>query len=550
MHTRTACALTFLLLAATRAPAEVLPTLPLRELTIRADVVVIAAPLDATTPGRFRVRELLKGASPRPGAEFEVAGIDACVRPRDQPDWHRVDAALLFLRETAGGRLELVESGVRLYTRERAVWWPVQLQNPGAYRMLAERGVSWDATVLRVRADAVEAARVRSACATADVTRRDRSLFEWVDQHRDEFVGDRDLAWMQVTRSVRNLGEEGASDVRDLDALGWGELQLTPFTRILQGGEPSDCLRAVHLFAELNQGTMLPDAAAALGTREGRALLLATARDGRQLDGNRARALRLLGDPKVAEKNRPDEGERNELLAGLLTLFKDPDPTCRGLAARAILCLAGSGNASSERVMDVLARAYKQEPPGPGRNFMAESLWRFAGPQRWVALTGRPNASLALMRDVGVRDEKLFFWVTLATDPPLAVKEPPELVVEWLDAKGAAKETKRVPLPFVVPPGPDGWRGGPRHVELTHVDLKPGTIRMTVTGVAGPDKLPWTTEPRTLRVEVPGSSRPQGDGSVLGGFLRSISRAPVMPVLETPRPDKAKRRVILDGDSF
>jgi hypothetical protein len=51
-------------------------------------------------------------------------------------------------------------------------------------------------------------------------------------------------------------------------------------------------------------------------------------------------------------------------------------------------------------------------------------------------------------------------------------------------------------------------------------------------------------------VEVPGSSRPQGDGSVLGGFLRSISRAPVMPVLETPRPDKAKRRVILDGDSF
>jgi hypothetical protein len=547
MPRRIAFALTLILLSATSLRAEVLPTLPLRELTTRADVVVLASPLDPARPGRFRVRDLLKGASPRPGAELEVAGLDVYLRPKELPDWDKVDAVLLFLRKTAGGQFEPVESGLRLQTRDRTVWWPVQPQNPGGYHMLPERGVRWDAAYARVRFDAAEASRFQAARELADVGRRDRALFEWVERHRNEFVEGVDLAWMQLTPSVRNLGDE-ETDARDLDAFGWGELQLTPFLLVLQGRLPADCLRAVHLFAELNQGSILPGAAAALASREGRGLLLSTARDGRQLAGNRARALRLLGDPQATEKAPPDDRERTELVDGLLTLLADGDPACRALAARAVVRTAGRGGAASEPAETALARAYKAEAPGPVRNALAETLYGFVDSKRWTALTGRPGGSLALMRDVGIRDEHLFFWVSLATEPAATVKETPVLVVEWLDAKGTVKETKKVSLTHLIPSGPDGWHGSPRHVELTHIDMKPGTIRMTVTGVAGPEKRPWTSEPRTLRVEMsgPASNRPQR--SVLGGLLRTITGESDRPVPEMSPQDRARRKVILDGE--
>ena len=34
-------------------------------------------------------------------------------------------------------------------------------------------------------------------------------------------------------------------------------------------------------------------------------------------------------------------------------------------------------------------------------------------------------------------------------------------------------------------------------------DFKPGLWRMTIKGIAGPDKAPWTSEPRLLRLAPP-----------------------------------------------
>jgi hypothetical protein len=542
---RPATALALVLLAGVPARAGTPPLLTLRELTVRADAVVLAEPADRTSAGRVRVRELLKGAAPRPGAVVAVGGLDACVRRGEQPDWDRVDATLLFLRAGPAGRFDLVASGVRLHTRDGEVWWPAQPRGADGFRMVPQEGVSWGAAVLRVRSDAAEATRLLAACGLADAALRDRSLLEWVERHRNEFSDGRESAAGRLSFGTRNPGGYVKGAV-DLDTRGWGELQLLPFTRVLEGRVPADCWRAVSLYAELHGGAAPPGAAAAFASREARALLLAVARDGRQLAGQRARALRLLGEPAVSAAVPADGGEREALLGGLLPLLGDREPARRGLAARAVAQACGRERPPPERVVEALARAYKAEPPGPARNALAETLYDLAGPGRWPVPAGRPRGGLALIRDLGLRDNKLFFWVTLRAEPAASVREPPTLMLERLGDDGSVAETKKQPLRL---PSPD-WHGGPLYAEAVHTDLKPGTWRLRVTGVTGPEKAAWESEPRTLRVEVPGPARPRSNQSVLGTILRSVTGAPPVYDMPTSPDDKAKRTVALDGEPF
>jgi hypothetical protein len=545
MVIRSAFAFTLTLLVAPAARAEALPTAPLRELAVRADVVVVATPVAGTRLTRFRVCELLKGSAPAVGAEFAVEGIESYARPRGNLDSGLVEAALVFLRSAAEGRLELIPSGVRLRTRDGGVWWPVQFQNAGSYQMAPEAVVSWDATVLRARSDAAEAARVQAACALADPGQRDRFLLDWVERHRHEFSGVGEGAGFRLMPGAPNP----RPDRTELDVTGWGALQLLPFTRVLQGRLPDDCLRAVDQYAELNHGATPPGAAAAFASREGRARLLAEARDGRQMDGHRARALRLLGDRAVTESDRPDAQERGELLDGFLEFVKDRTPSRRGLAALAVVRVAIDDGTPNDRAVNALQSAYKAEPPGPVRNSLAEALYGLLGPQRWASFSGRPGGSLALLQDLQIRNDRLFFWLTLKSEPAPAVTELPILLAERLDAKGAVVETKKVPVPLPGTGRTAGWTGGPLYYERTHTDLKPGTWRLRATGVTGRDKRAWESEPRTLQIVLPGTQA-RADRSVFGTLLRSVTGTPV-PVESPASPEEtAKRKVVLDGESF
>jgi hypothetical protein len=546
MANRSAFALAFTLLLASAAPAGPLLTFHLRELAVRADVVVVATPVTGTRLTRYRVCELLRGSVPTLGAEISIGGIESCVRPGGQPDPGLVDAALLFLRSASEGRLELVPSGVRLRTRDGGVWWPVQSQNGGGYEMVPEALVSWDASVLRARSDAAEAARVRAACDFADAGQRDGFLLDWVERHRHEFANGGEGVGFLFVPGMPN----SRPNRTELGAFGWGELQLLPFTRVLQGRVPDDCLRAVNQYAELNHGATPPGAAAAFASREGRARLFAEARDVRQLDGHRARALRLLGDRAVSESERPEAQERAELVDGLLEFLKDRAPSRRGLASLAVMRIAADDGASNERAVNVLQTAYKAEQPGPARNALAEALYTVGGPQRWAKLSGRPGGGLALLQDLQIRNDRLFFWLTLKSEPSPDVIEAPTLLVERLDAKGAVAETKKLAVGIPGSPRTGGWNGRPAYCERSHTDLKPGTWRLRATGVTGRDKRPWESEPRTLQVVMPGASQARSDRSVLGTLLRSVTGAPA-PVESPASPeDLAKRKVVLDGERF
>jgi hypothetical protein len=546
---RAALALILALVTGPLARAEILPTLPLRELTIRADAIVLAEPLDSRRPGRFRVNQLLKGAAPAPGAELDLDGLERYIRPQEQIEWAGVDAALLFLRLADDGRLEVVETGVRLHTRDRKVWWPVQPVNPGGYRMVPETGVDWDVVLVSVRSDAGEVVRLRRACEVPDATRRDPWLLDWVERHRNQFTDGRDSGGAWFAPALGTFNPEDA-DTADLQTPGWGELQLLPFARVLQGRVPADCWRAVNLYADVFAGATPPGAAAAFTGPEGRAWLLAAARDRHELDGRRARALRLLADPAIAAEP-PDLTERSALVEKLLPLLRDAHAKCRGLAARAIRQAAGRDPDLVERALPSVRSAYKAEEPGPARNDLAEVLYDLAGPERWAKLAGRPNAILSLLVDATIRDDKLYFWVTVKSEPPVTVTAPPTLYLQRLDAKGAIAETKKVRVTLVATPKGTVWNGSPLHVEVSQTELRPGTWRYKVSGVAGTDKRPWESEPRTLRVAISGPARARPQRSVWGGLLQAVTGMPDLTDEVVIAPEnKSKRTVELDGEAF
>jgi hypothetical protein len=538
--------LLFLLPAAARADGP--PALTLRELTVRAGAVVVAEP--AGVPGRFRVTEALQGAAPRPGEVVEVADLGQYLRPREEPDPARVDAALLFLSGAAGEaglvRGGLVPSGAWLHTRDERVWVPVRPREGGGYRMGAGRGVTWTALLLQARADAAAVNRVLAARELPG-PRRTAALLDWVERHRSEFAGSERIPQAKGIPAPA----EGPAEA-DLRGRGWGELERQPLVWALQGGTPAEAWRALQVYAELNEGACAPEAVGAFASRAGRRLLVDVARDGGQLQGARARALKLLAAPGVyAAAGGPlSEAEHTELLDGLLPLLADKSSPLRGLAALAVgqVCSSpGRGNPPPERALAALAKAYKAEPPGPARNALAATAYDLGGAERWRGLSGQPHGLFALLADLGQRDGKVYFWLAYRSDG-LKVFECPSLVLERVDEGGKPQQTKSVPLPATAAPAwAQGWApGGLLHAELSVADLKPGTWRLRVTGKAGPDKVPWSSEPRTFQIVVPGAPPPERERSVWAQLFMKSRPEPPRP---WPQPENpALRRIVLDGE--
>ena len=311
------------------------------------------------------------------------------------------------------------------------------------------------------RADATEATQ-NASCQRAGRHRasRDCLILAWIERHRYEFSSSRESAWSRYSPAVRNLGPEEPEGT-ELDAIGWGEFQTLPFTRIFQARIPADCLRVVNLYAELNQGATLPGTAVAFASREGRASLLAVSRDTTQLDGNRARALRLLADRATYESKPPDSRERGELCDGLLSELQDSAPTRRGLAAVAVTRVAALTSPPDDRATKALTAAYKAERPGPARDAIAEALFDLVGPQKMATLAGRRDKSLALLRDLGLNGDKLFFWLALRAEPAAGVTETPTLFLDRMDAKGSVVETKKASLKLPRSSKSDGRNGFP-----------------------------------------------------------------------------------------
>jgi hypothetical protein len=499
----------FCLLCPAPAAAEELPVFPLRDLIIRADAVVLATPLNPTEPGAYRIQEVflagkalgrgdtvtLPDTSPH-NLRLMRQGPPPARKPRPRP----VAQALLFLKGVTGSegawKANLVLSGVRLWTRDGEVCAPEQLSNPGDYLMVSRESLNWGVLVRQVRREADEVERVRSLRGLLPAPRRNRALFRWIDRHRHEFG-----------RPVE--GPEGGEG-----AQGWGPLEVEVFRLILDGGVVEDSWRAVRLHAELYQGHLPPLEGSVFGNPAGRELLLRVAIDGGALMGDRLRALELLRREAILAGGEPSAEAQKEMLGGLLPLLKDEEKDLRIGAARVLEQLASAGAEGvreqlRKEALPALETAYRRAGYREARSELAGVIYAVGGAEHWAKLTGNPQGVFVRLRDLGRRNDKVFFWLSMDGPADRKVHERPTLVLKRVRF-GLVVERKMLPLPAVNPPGSweEGWSGTPYLlVEFSTKGFTEGTWRVSVEGTAGKDKAPWKSEPWEVAVTKPKNPR-------------------------------------------
>jgi hypothetical protein len=363
----------------------------------------------------------------------------------------------------------------------------MQLRNPGDYFLSVRRGLDWDDLLAEVRSDCAALCDLESRRSLARSAARRRALLDWVWSHRTDFGS----------------------------APGWGQLENDLFVWIVDGGRPEDAWEVAKLYAEVRQGAVLRLRTPAFGRPSGRAYLLDVANDKKQVEGDRLRALSLLGDRLTlwSEQRGVEplgQTEQAGLIDGLTPLLQDPAPRVRAAAAKVLQSASCPGDGArsdrdTHRALPALTAAYKAEPPGPTRDDLAEAVAILGGPAHWLEVSGNTQGLRGHLRDFNRRDAQAYFWLELASSG-LSVFECPRLRLERLEANGKVAEIREQPLGVVHLPRPwkEGWDGQPLLlVEFATTNQSPGTWRATVAGTAGRAKLKWVSEPKTFVVQPP-----------------------------------------------
>jgi len=184
-------ALTALALTGAAVRAENLPTLTLRELTIQADLVVLAEPVKAGELAQWKVLEVFRGQGARAGDVLVVDGMSEYTFNTDPaPAIHR---AILYLHPAREARDKLhfttSLSGVRYLTKDADVLAPEQRENPGPYVMTRREKLAWDDLVKKAKAEADAVGRVFRLKTIPGTARRNEAILDWIEQHKSEFTG-------------------------------------------------------------------------------------------------------------------------------------------------------------------------------------------------------------------------------------------------------------------------------------------------------------------------------------------------------------------------
>ncbi|HEY7423877.1 MAG TPA: hypothetical protein VH682_06490 [Gemmataceae bacterium] len=505
-------ALPFLFLPLASLEARPLPTRSIRELVLHAETIVLAEHAQENTPAppRFKVREVLRGHALKRNDMLDIdPGLhnlqihDLAQRLRDGRNLPVVEQALLFLGPKRGPRFEPIASGLRFWTRDHGLLVPVQADDSSSYVMRERRDTNWAELVRQTRADAEAVNDLFARKKLPPSARRNRALLEWVEFHRHEF------------------GAPTRAEHPEKTTQGWGDLQTQVFQWVLDRGEPADCWSAVKLYAELNNGAAPPLHGPAFGSRTGRAQLLriATAEDA--LEGDRLRALTLLGHPltlwtqplpQLPQVQSLDAKEQADLIDHLTPLLALKSAPLRAMTAHTLRRVSqaevlSEEHPKSQRALPALVKAFRLEYPGEPRDEIAEAIGVLGGVKHWPELTGNPPGMVVLLRDLERRDKQVHFWLNLRPCGQVVCAQP-TLLLERINQSQTALETKRLPLPVVnlAQPWSAGWDGSSALlVEFSVKDFKDGTWRATVQGTVGKDKdkRTWTAEPKTFVIEAP-----------------------------------------------
>jgi len=507
------------------APAEDLPTCPIRSLVIQSATTVLAEPAEpAKLEGNeqtFKVIEVLKGPAIKAGTTIVVRRMDLYQVGR--PAWRqgqpeakppRIVRAILFLTRPEGadakpGVFDLLLSGMRCLDAEKNVLRPEQLMNPGGLYLIPEKGADWDKLIARVRSDLPKVAEALALKEIPDLAERNQAIFAWIEKHRGEFTG-------RLFTPV--AGETG-------DKPGWAELEWEPFNWIMETCRADDGWRALKLAREIagQSGPGPSTNTPTFASPAGRKLLLGVILDPKQPVADRKMALyRLRGScwarwqqqqhPNLADIT-PDE--QAGIIREISPLLKDPDREIRGLAAKALAdasspCDGNMRDRDTDAALPVLIEAYAKEPPGNERNEMAQIVLRLGKEDVWQRISGNPDGLLVVLhsfnRNTNYGRETIAFQANSLGLGTKTITEQPTLVMERLGDDNEAKERRSMPLPVSYPKDiwKQGWSNhqGVISVEVPAASLAEGQWRFSVEGVVGKEDVrKWHSEPAILELK-------------------------------------------------
>jgi hypothetical protein len=486
--------------------APLLHALSLRELAYQAEIVVVATPTDAKQVGRVKVERCFKGKL-QPGQEIQVDGLSPFFPINGDILYPRLASACLFLTAGPGSeRYQMAPTGLMCLGKSMGIYRPLPWVEVGDFRLqLRGDRDQWEGLLDEVRETVAEVNRLQRARDLPVSRGRNEALFAWIDRHRRE---------IQEASSLRRSPSQDKiaapllpGELQDQRERGWGDLERLPFLWILDSGVLSDCWLASDLYAEINGGDCLALDRPTFCSRTGRDFLIETARDERQLEGSRRRALRLLaGQATLRGSGQPMEAaEQLALLERLRPLLQARLATTRGLTALTVREISrGIAPAAEFRkeLLQPLVQAYQAEKPGMARDALAETVRLIGGVAEWKTLTGQPDGLAAYLQDLEARPDQIRFWLSLRRREP--IKEAPTMVLERLGPDGKVVEKKSIPLP-ALEPTPWKWKTDwdsmlPLFVQHPVQGLELGAWRIVVEGAAGGDKIPWRSEPRLFQV--------------------------------------------------
>jgi hypothetical protein len=490
--------------AALEPRAERLPEYSLLELTIQAQLVVVAEsepPLrfeEGQKPSRFKVLEILKGRVPKPGEALAVHRLDLYRLSGFAP----IQRALIFLERDPEDekKLSAILSGIRLLTHKSEVLRPVQKRNPGPYVFSLGEEQDWPKVINRVKESMAKVAPILELQRVEDVAKRNEAVLNWIEGNRKEF-------------GFKRFDHDGVQE--GLGSLGW-----TMFRWVMDSCLPADCWRAATLYRELYGSHPETDSKRpSFGSVEGRAFLSRIAFDESRPEEDRVRALEwLLGslwpysDPAMPRIGRLDRAEADALIEKAKPFLRAKSEQMRGAAVGVVFGASYPPSGSMSRMATMsalpdLVNAYRPEPPGVVRDALAVAIRRIGGADHWDKLTGNTKGTLVTLYSFGKYGEEALFMLSRTYAAPAEpVTECPTMVLTQLDEDGKQVSVQERPLPATYPPDPweKGWgTGGSGNIEVRFSTrgLASGTWEVHVKGTTGfGEKSPWRSEPKRFRL--------------------------------------------------
>lgn len=484
-----------------------LPPRPIRALTIDAEIIVAAEPIDRqddTIARHYRVTEVLHGPMDLAGTTVRILEHREYRRrlptlPESTTPLEPLGRTLLFLRhpreKLLSDQYEFVRAGLRATNAQETILAPTQPGDLRFYLLTPEKGATWEGVLTRVREDLPRIAEIRALGTIPDRTRRNEAIFQWIAQHRSEL----------------------AMDPRG-EGIGWGALQEQLFEWVLESGQAEACWKTLELATEV--GGWPQRSAEVFCTPEGRTLLLDRVFDPSRSDRLRKLALRSLAErgtswggdrPDLPDRRILTREEQERIIDKIVPLLGHADPHWR---RDAVVCLSrvsqpgisSLAELASHRATPALTERFRTERDPQVRRELVETLRAIEDDPFWERLTGNPEGIAVLLALRGTPDETIELVAHLL--PTKAkISEVPSLRLERLTDEGAVAETRTRTLSFASSTkGRSGWESRIVALKTPRGDLPAGRWRATLQGRSGERR--WSSDP----IEITLPERPAEGG--------------------------------------